>query len=1829
MLTGSADAFTRYVSNFSGQQARRIRVGKSVTASFRQISDAIRSSRPYDRIEVESGRYFEALTISHSVELCSANDGEPPVIVSRGPCVKIITDDPVLVEKLCIVAKGTKASDSQGILIERGSPLIRDCEISSVHVVHDATPRILHCHICNSDYGCGLSITDSSGGVYVSNDISYHNEQCVYINTQGNPELRQNGISLKQGQKNVAVLISARLCSGCEPVFCENIIRGGDDKANQEGVDPASVHFPQMLYEDNSGGRASLVSVMNGATPFMTGNLLCNGVTGFYFKDCKLPKECFCNNRVIGCSAWGLVVGEGASLVAAKNEFQMCGGGICVSSRAACHVTAEKSYSIALQQCELYKNVHYGILVDRVAIGISGCSIEESSVGITLLGNCAASTITKNTLTGNRVAAFSVLRRGTVVIEDNVVHGCKTGMYGVFVQEGSNVTLRSTLIDGTLTSVFLRKGSCIVAEKNALRESSVHHVVLTGRSKATLRNNTIEGSSCASVVVASHSECTVLENVMYSGPVEGVLVEDGGSAIVENNSLSSFGETMYVKRGGSLQARGNAITLGQYGVVVEGKGSNAVVSNNCFREMSATAVSATEYSTVTVNGNTMMDFGALSIQIGSGATAVIEKNNFKNVNAGAIHVDGIGTHCKVLCCYMERVVYGVQFTRGSTGVIDENEIRLCNAFGVGCNSNGAVTVQGNTIVAAKTGIELVSAGDIRDNVIEESEVGIYAHTGATAQVRDHRLINCTVGLCIMNDVRANFTAIKILKSKQFGVAVKGPTAAATVSHVTIEDSGVAGVLVQNGGECRFEQCIVKGSKVDGIRMEQAGAVVFEQCSILEQCWGVKAVGALPNIGATCEPRFINCTIDGSLCQVGVSSSRQSIVHLELCKISARAPEQGRGVVVKEGGAVLLSRCDVFGCPCVGVTSSAMSHLMVEHSTIDGCGTGVCFSSEKDMPSSRQSRTTFNEGVNTQNTTRNTLTMKDGVTPALPTLSQVTIKRCAEAGILFEAYGPGAINCTSVVECGKGIVLQHGSTVTIDSTVVRSSVGCGVLLLGRPSSNSVLTCLTITDSGDCGIKVDSAVDADEAEAKEGREQEEPKKLPTFQNFEVRQNAKGGAVLEACVHFEGCTFAHNVAVGVLCSGNSRPLLSACHFTHNTETNLEAHAGSMPELQDCVVEHAPVGVRARSAVKMTRCIAQHLSIAVDVFVTGTPSDISQLLGCVFANNETGVSCAGEVCDKMRSEIFLEECVFHNSTGAGVHVYKGPKTLLKACSFETSHEGVHVAEEAVVVVEECGFKENAGAITSLDAASVEVRASTFAAQRQYAVSVTGDGGNVHIAGNHFSGNATHSVLLSAQETVVLVHSNTFEVDTCGIFLQMTPQVFVYNNCFRACQTGIVFHGAEFCGNVFGNIFEKNRCGCCCEENATAYLWRNTFKESSEYGMFVTTGATPIVVDSSFLHHTDSGSVALCVRDGGLGHFAFNRYSDNVCGVQLEGTGGAATINSSTFKGNDVAIQIKEGTAVHVMACTFASSVSSDIFASGAIERDQCVLAYNSFASTRSVGVTIENCAEVTVYRCIFFGVEGTGVVQGRSGKGRVLECLFYGLDCGVRVADRGDGTVGNSHFIRCATAVEVCRFGRGDFNLCSFVACPTGSAVLVSVHHASTPKFHQCSFIGWSKMLQPLLRSNGGGLVENSLFLAGELAVLLEGGCEMKLQKNTFLRGVLGVRFNPRSLGKVVKNTFHRHQLAAVNIMDNAAGELKGNVFAQPPEGGGLLVGLHEVVLDTNKFIDKLPARETKGTSDSVSMESNLIAAFAEHLAAAPQWVRHGMGETPARLCTARRPS
>nr|CCC47220.1 conserved hypothetical protein, fragment [Trypanosoma vivax Y486] len=1851
--------FTRAMSALNGQEVRQTRVGKSGTSCFRQITDAILVSRPFDRIEVESGTYFESVTIRHPLELCSAKDTDPPLIVTLGPCVTINTNGPVLLKGIVIVARGSKASDSQGILVECGSPRIMDCEVSSIYVTNDSTPEVTHCRIVNSSHGNGLSIMGNSGGVYAQNDISGHNSECVYINTSGKPALHHNRITEKAGTYCAVVLISGRLLGKCEAYFHDNIIRGGGETANQSELDPASAYSPRLLTKGCYRNSAALLSITNGAEPHIFGNLLCNGVMGISFRKCHIQPERFKGNRIVNCSAWGIFLHRTTSLHIEGNDIQSCGGGIYVSptgpsdgkSSDALNASSNAEINITVSKCLLKRNYHYGILVDKTNVSITECGVSESDVGIALLGNCSASEIMKNTLVGNNVAGISVLRRGIVSLEENNIIGGQKGMYGVFVQDGSHVTLRTSRVTAVETGVYLCDSSRITMENNEIRDVSIHHAVIAGGSHGVLTGNTVHSSVCASLVVTGHSECIIKSNTIHTSQKEGVLVESGSNAVVEQNSMSAMQKTIYVSSGSTALVKGNGVGHAHYGVVVSGKGSTSMVTGNTFRGMSAPAVYALEEATAKVLGNSFVDSSATCIQVDSGAEATVEESTFVSCSSGVVHADGSGTICRVHKCHMEQVSYGVRFTRDADGDVIENHIAACKSAGIICDTRTNIPLHNNTITGSETGLLLSAKGDVSNIIIQDCQVGIVACPRATSEVRNVRVVNCLIGLSILQETSVIVSAALITASHRYGVLVAGTATGAKIRETTIENCGAAGVAVKKTGACFFENCCIQNNTEEGILLQDAWAVVFDNCIVTKQARGVRVIrqdeavveetntlsveneaGRKRRGGLVTKREALlrKCTIDGDNCKTGVlATPGGSAVRLEYCKISARCPGKGVGLTVLDDAILNVVHCDVIDCSWAGFVASCSAQLVVNYVTVSGCRTGVLFkpSTSGDAETAchlKQPHTSL-EGVVDNTTKTSTNTSGDAV--MCPTFSQLTVSCCTETGVRFGSRGIGKVTNTVVDCCSTGIVVEPESLVMLETTEVRASVDCGLVVIGPTLKKSYFAHLIVGQSGCYGVRVCEGVGSDNQLEKLEDVGVDPDDMVqvTLKALEITENKGGGLLVETPVFIEDCTIVGNDVAGVICScvqneGRSvfTPIFTSCHLMRNVNANLLVKSGAVPELRNCVLEDSSIGVKVvDSAASMTQCILRRHGTGVAISYAHAPvgdvneSTDTRIMQCVLSCNEIGVSSSGSDLVCTNGALHVENTVFDSSTKSGVHVGPGPCATLLSCKFEACSKAVTVSEGADLDVDGCTFLVNLQGIHVTSPRRIEVRQCNFSQHRE---------GGITVEGRECTAQSVH---IGIEEASVRVFDNSFELDRYGLVVETATETYVFNNNFRACSTGVAVRGAQCCCILCGNTFEENRVGCLCERQCEAQLWRNDFCKNSDHGILSVSAACPTCVENVFRENVSisADANAVCVRDGGAGNFYHNQYVGNARAVHVENTGSATVfVGMCTFDGNHTGVNLGKGARVHVVLCSFMNDAVTGVRAAGEIEKDCCIMAYNYFSSASGVAATVCSGSMLTVFRCIFQGSK-TGLWLQGGGHCFVCESLFQGVKSGVCAEAEAQGHVEKVVFLRCGMVSELHGHSNTTFKRCHMLAQCLVPQPLIVLHNDAVTTFTRCEIIGWAGSSEPLLRSHGGGAVQCCTFAAGETAAELGVGCSTVVSGNSFVRGAFGVVMDMGSTAVVEKNAFYRHRKAAVRIMNKAGGSLVGNIFAQAPEGGGVLAGMHNVTVAENKESsgsNTLP--KIKMSLEDGDVMSRFVSLFIEFMEGAPHWVKHEMSGIPS---------
>lgn len=1848
-MTLVADSdYPRVISALHGLETRQIRVGKTVTAAFHQITDAILASRPYDRIVVESGTYFENITIKHPLELCGAKDAEPPTIVSVGPCLVVDVDGPIILHGLNITAKGNRASENQAVVVKRGNPRIEECDMTSLYVKNDSKPHVSHCRIHSSRHGVGISVIGNGSGIYEHNHIFGHEGESLYFDTAGKPIVRHNRISETKGRSGVVVHMSGRLSGTTEVLFHDNIITGGGEAASNSQVDQVPTHSLQVLLKRVAPEGAALVRVVHNAHPVMVSNMLSNGVTGFRINDCRLSPECFCGNRIGNCSAWGIVVGGDSTVTVDGNDVQGCGAGIYARTT---HVREESGGGdgedaigpcVSICRCNLQWNSYYGFVIDRSAVKVNECNVAESSTGMAFVGDCTGSVVTQNVLSRNSVTGFSICNHGSVVIDDNLVSGFNESMYGIFIQDNSNVVIRGVKVSRMATAITMSGGSRLVLENSSIKDVSVHHIVIEESSQATLSRNTLKGSGGASVVVTGRSNCHLVGNSLLISQKEGVLVEEGSRATIEKNNLGSMREVIYVKKQSTAHVRGNDVAISRYGVVVAGPGSECTVVGNNFRGLTGPGVYAFEMGTATISSNHMRDCSATCIQAGTGAEALIEGCTFTDCRSGVVNADGAETHCRVVKCHMNRVGHGIQYTGAAKGVVEENSINSCRDFGVSCESHTPVVVRKNTISDSAVGLNLCAEGTLSRLIISGCKTGVLAKFGASDKVNDIQVLNCSIGITFTRGTMVSLDTVKVNACQKYGIVVAGPSPNATVVQATVEKCGVAGVAILENGACSLEQCVINRNG-KGVLLRQPDNVSFKECFIAQQHQGVVAIpGEGERIRETSFSRsvregsalFLSCTIGGDECKEGVvAGDCDTTLYFEKCRIGAGIAEKGVGVVVKSGAVVRMNRCDITKCSRAGFLASTAARLLAERVTVEKCAIGVLFASPADEETmaiqelDSEAQALVEECPTETHTSGGSNKIIDvelgGSILRWATFRDLTISRCENAGVWYMSQSVGEITKSTVQECTTGIVAEHGSRTILQAVQVSGSRGRGVLLPARLSKEAEVTFITIQNSESHGVEIT----ADEA----GDESDDVA-LVKVKNCEIFDNKGSGIVLQSSVTLESCCISGNECSGILCSGNDyqgnlRPHISLCQLENNKEANVVAAGGCIPELHSCVLEGAGVGVRVESAVSMVKCILRYMGVAaMFTHPESSPSDSgfidSHLSRCVLKDNGIGLSCHWNAPASDESRILVENCMFDNSTKASVEVGQGPLVHIVATTFETSRKAICVEEYGRVDAEGCVFIGNLQGVIITSPQYVEVHRSRFLRDGNCGITVGGDRGEVQIRDNCFKDSSKKSVHISTENVLTCVQNNIFEQATSGIVMEESPRVYVYNNIFRKCGTAVTMRSPGCCGVVAGNILEENTCGCLCETEAKTKVWRNEFSGNKKCGIMVTTGAHPVVVENIFKQQDSSNSRAVSVCDGGIGHFASNRFIKNVCGVFLESTGSVVIVNKNTFDGNDVGVQIGKETTAHVVTCLFLNSGTADVCASQQIARGQCILAYNCFCSEAGTAVTLGEQAAVIIYRSLFIGSKGRGVALEGVSQSMVCESYFSGLSLGLFAGERAGGRIVNCIFLRCLRAVEACQHAKTAFHDCFFFARSSAQPGMVTLNKHAEPVFSHCEVIGTDKSSSPLLCSVGNGVVEECLFSSGNTSVSLGSECGTKLSGNKFLRGIYGVVLLAECAPTMDGNTFDSHDKAAVKIMSHAGGVMRENAFVQPIENGGILAGANNVVIENSKHIEATSIGEKSGkrVGNHAAVEERFLSTLAKWLRAAPAWTRNDLRGMPS---------
>lgn len=1658
-------------SDFFNRWVRVLRVGKTITADYQTISDALSHSKPYDRIEIETGNYYETISISHSVELTASDRGDDAVISTRGPCITIATDDPVLICRLTIVGRGQRAADCEALHITRGSPTVRDCTLSAVHVSASATPTITQCTIENSDAGAGLRLSDHCGGLYTHNDIRFHKNECVKIACSGRPVLRKNRIYQKRGTHATLVNIAAgRFGASCAPVFEENLVSGTEQfNAANHSEFQSQFERPTDLLQRNFSVPDGLIAVCWGASPTIVGNTLLGGVVGVHLAESYLPEGQFQKNRISGCSSWGVYLGRNAAVHLYDNEISHNAGGLRAQALDA-----------IVEASTIHDNQFFGVMLYEAPTTIVKNHIFGSEVGVVMLKDCTGMTFEDNKIRHCLIAGMQFVKSAVCCVSNNIIMSNKS--CGILVSDRSTVELCNNVCKENDTNILVRGQSHAHVHHNTLLSPVAHNIIVMEQSYGTIEHNDVsEAPTLAHIAVVEKSSPKIRHNFIRAGASAGILVESHATPEISGNQMTSLREGVRVRRRGDPLLIGNDIQSCVHGVLCEEDGTCVVVENS-IKTCSYAFVTSRSGGFPTVRYNECRNSAKFGFSVEDGGRGEFEKNSVRECSVCSLCVRGPSSSAYIV---RNRFLGGSGVTAGGGGisverlgsaVVMQNTFSDMGKFALRSVDQGLPTVHKNVVYSCEgVGIVCIDAGGVfSENTIQGCKIaGIQVREGSSASFDRNLIRECDGdGILVAKSARSVFTNNVVESNAGSGVVVTGDADLTELRQTSIWKNGAHGVKVSSGGCCLIERSTISENQGDGIFLVNAGDVLFTDCTVSDHCrCVVSREGGLGTLE--------RCTITESTGDSAVCAIQEGNLLLDTCTIHTCRES---GLRVSSRGRLEVVRCSVSKCKAA-VEALSDAAVIASDCEFKACEVGVLFGGptgdvelrdtggvQQYQPRSgvnkcRRQRSSVSQvsanasvqqhalsrptpvlspaavpdaagpfTLDARSPTLTELSLGGGSTPTdldiaherknssvtLPTPLDDTctidsiksrIEKCsisdAAVGILCSPHGSGDVIDTAVEFGVVGVRMQDASSVTLSGLSCKKMSEQGIIVDGTPAGGSV-------------HKSSFALCASAG---------------------AHLKKVGGAFL-----MSECIFDHNQG-GVVCFGSSCRL-DGCRIVNHDTFGTWHCMGDATVLQNCVLdsnkENGAV-VLGASQPTLLQCLLRSSEHGVSTL----QSSAVLVDGCTFSLNRIGLALYTEaasfdqpIADTEWNERYRSGGMRRRSS-VGVILVQLQETLLAS-----EQQASALAQTAVPLsTTRRKSRRDRGSVV---AASLSETASPTTARRSDSV--------VTLSSPQKSNSAADQAPRVEEHKQSKIINSVFDQNSVGVdhgssFVDVSIQSCKFTSCLtNACVVSahavLSLSTSHILGSTSGVLlkldakatidectFKSNRVGVQVEGNSTSQILRCTFHENAQSGVAITDRVVMLSVSHNKFfkngryggvqisgrslvqvnqNEFDEESIGIKVQDQSSPHLTGNAFSKCVVGIDVNGQRCNPRICASVFRDNSVGVSLDD-------------KCSPDIY-------------HNVFQRNTKYGLEIRHFADPTVVQNVFehhSEKEASGVYVDSNGAGVLGNNKFVSNLRGLRVGCNSDTFVAmlngfekNSH-----AAVEFTEAAAGFFsrNQCS----------------------------------------------------------------------------------------------------------------------------------------------------------------------------------------------------
>ncbi|CUG94151.1 Hypothetical protein, putative, partial [Bodo saltans] len=849
-----------------------------------RLQEVIDSAPHYSKVLILGGSYNEHLMISKAIEICG-EDGDEPIISSRGPTITVNSDVPCFFSSLKIKTKSISTSstraDPPAISMSTGKAVFFRCEMTSIYVCGTAQPVIERCLIQGNGGGSGLVVRDSAGGSYLTNEITDHSLFCLEVLSRGKPKFVNNDIHTSSDDPNVnpgtgllrisgggAGALSQALHGEVAPTFIGNKFQDSfsDEQRNNAqavfGSDTKKMFFATEITTQ----RVALA--IEYANPTFKNNSVDGGVVAMSIVG---GTGTYTSNTVQLSMLCGVFVSRGAQSKFENTKFTQHGGGGlyidgCSPTITACNIVQCRGVGISVNNSKEFV--------------VSNCLIEKNRVGVSILG-VSGGTVKENQIQRNEMIGLRTSDIGVkTLITDNLLQ--MNGGCGVYVLGGAMPKLMRNVIHSQKAGLVAASGAYPTVIDNHIYGNEQFAVSVQERTRGVFQKNKLANGAIAAVKVTDHSSPLFEENKIDDATV-GIFVSTQATGIFVNNSL---------------RGHGDGINLSNF--------ADPFIDGNSFQNCSRYGAFCVEEALGTVTNNT---FTNTMIGIGcfKGAQTVFRAN----VVDSAMHVGGVlGEESRAV---LEKNTFTDSKGHGlvMTGYLSKSRVRKCNFH----------NCQGYGVLSEKQSSGIVEWSFFSGN----HQAGFGSEEEGETVFRDNRsLEDLGPGMMCTNNGSGTFLRNQIEEGRTVGCRVDG-NGRPSIQHCSFLRCFTAGIMLDEGAEGEISDCIVEGNRV-GMQMKGSGCKTKILRTVTKN-----SLETGMSLGPSIQVTMIECHFDDQ--PVGARLSNCGPATLESCTMT----RCGKGVVCEKGGQASFHKCTITQSTLCFMELSDGGHLTAQECTMTGCG----------------------------------------------------------------------------------------------------------------------------------------------------------------------------------------------------------------------------------------------------------------------------------------------------------------------------------------------------------------------------------------------------------------------------------------------------------------------------------------------------------------------------------------------------------------------------------------------------------------------------------------------------------------------------------------------------------------------------------------------------------------------------------------------------------------------------------------------------------------------------------------------------------------------------